>query len=93
MEVADDLLCVFQVVCGHLGRLVVTSPLDGILQTRAASAAAVQAGVQDFLDLKLFYTVDLYWRRRVLSLTRQGVVSCRAEQADVEHRMVLHRGG
>ena len=76
MEVADNLLCILQVVCGYLGRLMVSGPLDGVLQARVApSSAAVQAGVQDLLNFELFYAVDFYWRWGVLSLTRLGVTS------------------
>ncbi len=93
VEVADNLLCVLQVVRRHLSRLVVSSPLDSVLQARAASsAAAVQAGVQDFLNFELFYTIDLYQQRRVLLLARKGVISYRAEQANVELQMVFYRG-
>ena len=77
MEVADHLLCILQVVCGHLGGLVVPSPLDGILQTRAALSTAVQAGIQDILNFELLHPVDFHWRQGILSLARLGVIGYR----------------
>jgi hypothetical protein len=54
MKRTDGILGVLKVVSRHFGGLVVASPLDGVLQTRAVAAATINPGVDDFLYFPFF---------------------------------------
>ena len=50
------------------------------------------AGINDLFDFLFFEPVDFDRRWRVLGLTRDRVLSGRAEQADIKHRVDPHTG-
>ena len=92
VEVRNNFLSVLQVISQDLSQLIIASPLYYILQSGpASSAAAVLTGVQDILELLLFYSFDFNRRRQVLLLSRQRVSSGQAEQANIEYRVNLYQ--
>jgi hypothetical protein len=59
---------------------------------RVAFRAAVLEGVNHLFNLILFYAFYFHRRRWGLSLSRNRVISGRAEQIDVEYWVYLHSG-
>lgn len=61
MEVSDYLASVSDVFGRDFGRLVVSGPFNGVLQTGAsASASANLTRVQDIFDFEFFDAINLH---------------------------------
>ena len=94
MEVCYYLTGISNVFYRLLSRLVISCLLYGIFQTGASAfASVIYTGIQDIFDFEFFDAVNFYKRGRWLYLTRNRVIRVRAEQINVEHRVVLYRCG
>ena len=69
---------ILQMVGGDFGRVVVSCPLNDVLQAGTSSSSFLPAGIQDVFNLELFDSIDLYRRRRFLSLSRLRLIISRS---------------
>jgi hypothetical protein len=92
VEVVNNLAGMLQVLGGFLSRVIITSPLDSVLQTGATTATAFPAGINNVFDLPFLESINFNRWERVMFLSGQRVFGNRAEQANMEHGVDPHRG-
>jgi phosphotransferase system glucose/maltose/N-acetylglucosamine-specific IIC component len=92
VEVINNLTGMLQVLSRFLSQVIITGPLNSILQTGVTTAMVFPTGIHNFFYLPFLESINFNRWGQVVFLSVQRVFSNRVEQANMEHRVDLHRG-